>query len=233
MELHPIAFIQTPFTQKFGIPRQSHLALNIEGTINFQPEYCNPDYLRGIEQFTHLWLTFGFHQHFNQASSPLVRPPRLGGNKKVGVFASRSSFRPNPIGLSLVRNKKVKVTGGQLQLVVADIDMLNGTPIFDIKPYIPYSDNATQANAGYAEQIPKASLTVTFSNEADSHLKAWQSQYPDLKHLLITMLSLDPRPAYKKTATDEKTYALCVYDLDVEWRVIDDRVLITQIMPIE
>lgn len=229
MNLHPIALIETPFTQKFGIPRQGNLAADIEGIIKFEPEYCNPDYLRGIEQFTHLWLTFGFHQHFDKSSQPLIRPPRLGGNEKIGVFASRSSFRPNPIGLSLVKNKGVAFSQGQLQLTVSDVDMLNGTPIFDIKPYIPYSDAALNPNAGYAAQAPIPNLQVSFTDESRQQAKGWENQYPDLTHLLVTMLSLDPRPAYKKTSVDAKRYALQVYDLDIEWAVENDQVLITQI----
>lgn len=229
MRLHPIGKIETPFTQKFGIPRQGSLAKGIVGIINFEPNYCNIDYLRGIEQFSHLWLTFGFHQHLEKVAQPLVRPPRLGGNEKIGVFASRSSFRPNPLGLSLVKNKEVIASEGNLKLVVEGVDLLCGTPIFDIKPYIPYSDTATGAAAGYASEMPDTRTTVTFTDTSLQQVHASQDKYPDLMNIIITMLKCDPRPAYKKKKSDEKLYIMSVYDLDVMWIANENNIVVKDI----
>lgn len=229
----PIGYISTPFTEKFGIPRQPAVAEDIEGTIQFTPEYCNPDFLRGIEQFSHLWLIFSFHQHVAHASTPLVRPPRLGGNKKIGVFASRSSFRPNHIGLSLVRYASHTYANGQLHLTVKDIDLLNQTPILDIKPYIAYSDKPTTAYSGYAETPPPQPLNITYTLAAQHQLNQRQEQYPQLAFILAKVLPADPRPAYKRAHSDEKQYALRLWDLDILWHVRDSAVVVEQIKKFE
>ena len=232
MHIKPIAHIETPFSQKFGIPRQGNLAAGVLGIIRFEPEFCNPDYLRGIEQFSHLWITFGFHQHEGKQPSPLVRPPRLGGNKKLGVFATRSSFRPNGLGLSVVEIKGVQSNDNQLILKVAGVDMLNHTPVFDIKPYIPYADAFPQALSGFAANEPQRVFSVSYSNGANQELAIWQMHYPQLPHILKTVLEADPRPAYKANNADPKHYKIQLFDLDIEWKVEEQLITVLSIQQI-
>lgn len=215
----PIAEIRTPFREKFGIPRQAALADGIYGTIVFTKAYGNPDYIRGIEAFSHLWLTFVFDQHLSQQPSALIRPPRLGGNKKIGVMASRSSFRPNPIGLSLVRYVSHEFINGRLELTVSGVDLVDKTPILDIKPYIAYSDCVPDAVCGYAPSAPVAQLNVNYIEPAQIQLNSFAERYPTLPKTLDIMLSQDPRPAYKREKVDSKTYHVGVFDLDVTFNV--------------
>ncbi|MBT0585752.1 tRNA (N6-threonylcarbamoyladenosine(37)-N6)-methyltransferase TrmO [Alteromonas oceanisediminis] len=219
MHVEPIGFITTPYSQKFGIPRQPALARSVEGTIHFTATFNDTDYLRGIDQFSHLWLLFAFHEHLDRPPTALVRPPRLGGNSKIGVFASRSSFRPNPIGQSLVEYKHHRVNNGALQLTVAGIDLLDGTPILDIKPYIPYADSVANAQAGYADTPPGESLSVAFSDAAQQDLLTHQARYPSLKSVIELSIAQDPRPAYKARVHDDKIYTLRLYHIDIRWHV--------------
>ncbi|WP_100643275.1 tRNA (N6-threonylcarbamoyladenosine(37)-N6)-methyltransferase TrmO [Alteromonas facilis] len=229
LQIHPIGKIETPFSEKFGIPRQGVIADGVEGIIHFEPEYSHPDYIRGIEQFSHLWLIFAFDQHVAQPHSALVRPPRLGGNAKMGVFATRSSFRPNHLGMSLVRYLDHSFDQGQLTLTVSGVDLLTQTPIFDIKPYIHYSDSIDDAQCGYANLAPSARLSVVFSEMAKTQLLTYQSTLPQLKSVITQMLRQDPRPAYKQQKEDPKHYACRVYDLDVKWHVDGDKAIVSSL----
>ena len=161
--LRPIAHIESDFTTKFGIPRQSGIVEGLEARIIFEGEYANPDALRGIESFSHLWLIWQFSENLREDWSPTVRPPRLGGNERLGVFATRSPFRPNALGLSCVRLLRTeRDEKGALSLIVAGADLMNGTPIFDIKPYIPYADCHPEAASGFAPaSFADAALTLT------------------------------------------------------------------------
>ncbi len=184
-----IAYIHTDFPTKFGIPRQSGLADTV-ATIVFEPEFRCDEALRGIEQYSHLWLLWEFSQVKDKGWSPTVRPPRLGGNKRVGVFATRSPFRPNPVGLSCVKLKGVEKTSQGSVLVVEGADLMDGTPIYDIKPYIPYADCKQEATAGFAQEKKDYSLNVNCSEEQINKLPE------DKRRPLLQVLSQDPRPSY-------------------------------------
>ena len=189
-EIEPIAHIRTPFPEKFGIPRQSGLVAEAKGTIVFDPKYRDPDALRGIEGFSHLWLIWGFSAVEQDGFTPLVRPPRLGGNEKRGVFATRSPFRPNELGLSVVRLEGVEKTKGKgVVLNVSGVDLLDKTPIYDIKPYLPYADAHPDASGGFASDPNEGVLIV---NCDDGILK----RLGDDAAAVLAALARDPRPAY-------------------------------------
>jgi tRNA-Thr(GGU) m(6)t(6)A37 methyltransferase TsaA len=220
IKIQPIGTIRTPYKEKFGIPRQPGLAQSAIGEITFLEEFNDPNYLRGIEQFSHLWLLFHFHQTADKGHAPLVRPPRLGGNQKLGVFATRSTFRPNGIGMSVVEFGTVSYENKQLSLMVKGIDLLDGTPILDIKPYVPYADNIEQATGGMAQLSPEL-MDVTFSKQANGQLNKLEQPYPFLGSLIREVLGQDPRPAYHQNTQVDKTYGITLYDLNIQWQVID------------
>lgn len=210
--MKPVATIRTPFREKFGIPRQPGLVSSATGTVELLPPFNRPDVFSGLEGFSHVWLIWLFHAVPAGQWKPLVRPPRLGGNRKVGVFASRSPFRPNSIGLSAVRLERVHDT----KLDVSGVDLLDGTPILDIKPYIPYSDALVDAKDGFAAGPPAARLQVAISRQAEEQLRL----RPDgerLRELIIACIETDPRPAYKRGETGE--YGFRLEDFDLRWRV--------------
>lgn len=189
-EIEPIAHIRTPFPEKFGIPRQSGLVAEAKGTIVFDPKYRDPDALRCIKTFSHLWLIWGFSEVEQDEFSPLVRPPRLGGNEKCGVFATRSPFRPNELGLSVVKLDGVEKTKGKgTVLEVSGVDLLDKTPIYDIKPYIPYADAHPEASGGFASDPDEGVLIVDCDDEILERLD-------DDATAVLAALARDPRPAY-------------------------------------
>jgi tRNA-Thr(GGU) m(6)t(6)A37 methyltransferase TsaA len=202
----PIGHLATPFADKFGIPRQPSLAPHATGTLKLLPPYNRAEAVRGLEAFSHVWLTFVFHQSA-ESWKPTVRPPRLGGNTRFGVFASRSPFRPNPIGLSLVELVKIETESG-VTLTFKGVDLVNGTPILDIKPYIPYAESLPAARGGFAAEAPPE-LAVVFSPLAESQLK------PGLRELIEDVLKQDPRPAYADDAN--RIYGVRLYQYDVKW----------------
>lgn len=222
INIQPIGKINTPYKEKFAIPRQPGLAKSAKGEIIFFEEFNDPNYLRGIEQFSHLWLIFHFHQTADKGHSPLVRPPRLGGNKKLGVFATRSTFRPNGMGMSVVEFVAVNYQNNQLSLTVRGIDLLDGTPILDIKPYVPYADNILQASGGIAQHSP-IQMAVTFTAQATGQIEKLEHQYPLLNSLIQEVLAQDPRPAYHKDTLPDKIYGMTLYDMNIQWQVINQR----------
>jgi len=222
INIQPIGKIHTPYKEKFAIPRQPGLAKSAEGIITFFEAFNDPNYLRGIEQFSHLWLLFHFHQTADKGHSPLVRPPRLGGNQKLGVFATRSTFRPNGIGMSVVEFGAVSYQNKQLILTVKGMDLLDGTPIVDIKPYVPYADSIPLASAGMAQNSP-ALMAVTFTEQAHGQLNRLKERYPKLRSLIQEVLSQDPRPAYHTDAHPDKNYGMTLYDLNIKWQVINQQ----------
>lgn len=193
MEIKPIAFIRTEFPEKFGVPRQSGLARNLKGRIVFEPEYRNPDALRGLEGFSHIWLIWEFSANRSTGAwQPTVRPPRLGGNMHMGVFATRSPFRPNPLGLSCVKIASIENSAADGPVInVLGADLMDGTPIYDIKPYIKYADSHPEAVCGYVDTLPERSVKVVVPDE----IRLEFEDEPFYKSLLDT-LSLDPRPSY-------------------------------------
>lgn len=191
MQLKTIAHIRNDFTEKFGIPRQSGLVQTALSQIIFEPQYRNPEALRGLEQYTHLWLIWQFSEAVRADWSPTVRPPRLGGNKRMGVFATRSPFRPNPLGLSCVRLEAIDLhTAEGPVITVSGADIMNGTPIYDIKPYLPYADSYPEASNGFALCDKGAQLNVIIPEELGEIL-------PESKRAaLVEILAQDPRPQY-------------------------------------
>ena len=214
-EIRPIAHIRTDFPDKFGIPRQSGLLDMLESRIVFEPEYRVPEAIRGIEEWSHLWLIWQFSEAIREEWSPTVRPPRLGGNTRVGVFATRSPFRPNPIGLSCV--KLLRVEG--CDLIVTCADMVDGTPIYDIKPYLPYADAHPDARGGFAEAVFGEKLAVDFPPELLARL-------PEAKRAAaVKLLAEDPRPAVR-TKDAERIFGLRFAGFEIKFRVADDRLTV-------
>ena len=200
MKISPVAHIRTEFTNKFGIPRQSGRVPSLVGRIEFVPEWRDPDAVREIESFSHLWLIFDFSESHREKHSSTVRPPRLGGNRRVGVFASRSPYRPNSLGLSCVKLERIEKTKDKgTVLVVSGVDLLDGTPIYDIKPYIPYADCVPDAVGGYADAEASHSLEVEFPAELLCKVPE------DFREALIACIGDDPRPAYRDDPEREYT----------------------------
>lgn len=213
-EMKVIARIHSDFATKFGIPRQSGLVKELRSTVVFEPEYRNADALRGIEGFNYLWLIWQFSEAVRQDWSPTVRPPRLGGNTRMGVFATRSPFRPNPIGLSSVRLEGVEVhpEWGTV-LLVSGADLMDGTPIYDIKPYVPYADCHEDALSGFTGTTPRHMLTVEFP-------ETWLQKVPEEKRAALTaVLANDPRPSYQHDP--ERVYGFVFAGLEVRFTVAE------------
>lgn len=224
--LSTIAIIHSPYKEKFAVPRQPGLVPSATALLEIIPPYDDINAFSGLEEFSHLWLTFIFHKNKQQTNwQPMVRPPRLGGNKRIGVFATRSPNRPNPIGLSLVEFHGVIKKQGKLFLRLSNIDLVDGTPIVDIKPYIPYADAKPNASAGFAQQLPDTRMKIEFSLPA---LQALGSNI-ELKQLIIEVLKQDPRPAYRKGATDNKVYAMHLHNFNISWQVNELATLVQNI----
>jgi tRNA-Thr(GGU) m(6)t(6)A37 methyltransferase TsaA len=215
-EFRSIGIMTTPFKQKFGIPRQSQSISTATGTIQFSPDINPTNACRGLEAFSHLWISFIFHENIQGGWKDTVRPPRLGGNEKVGVFATRSTFRPNPIGLSVVKNGGLNEHN---KLVVEGVDLLDQTPIIDIKPYVHYADSVNDAISGFAEFAPKKKMPVEYSKLAYLKLQTLVNAYPQLEALLTNILEQDPRPAYKTATKDDKIYSILLHNFDIKWQV--------------
>ncbi len=219
-ELEVIARVEAPYKEKFGIPRQPNLAEAAISHLVFESKFNSIDFIKGIEQHSHIWLLFLFHENLSQGYKAQVRPPRLGGNSKLGVFATRATFRPNGIGMSAVKLLGNEVIDEQLVLKVQGADLLDGTPIVDIKPYIPYSDCLPQAESELAQEQEEHQLEVTFSSKANIQLAEFKSgKYELLAELIEQVLQQDPRPAYKKNKDDNKEYGIRLYDLNIKWQV--------------
>lgn len=223
MELTPIATIHSQFPEKFGVPRQSGLVEELEATIVFTPAFRTPDALRGIEGFSHLWLIWGFHLAQREGWSATVRPPRLGGNERLGVFATRSPFRPNPLGLSCVKLDRVEWDGPQSPTIhVLGADLVDGTPIYDIKPYVPYSDCRPEAAEGFAPR-PQGGLTINFAPGVEERVP------PEERAALRGVLAQDPRPHYH---TDpHRVYGLTFAGLEVKFTVEGDILTVREVEP--
>ena len=223
INLTAIGKIVSPYQEKFAIPRQPGIVSAAKGNIILLGNANNIELVRGLEQFSHLWLIFIFHATHDQGWKPLVRPPRLGGNKKIGVLATRSTFRPNPIGMSVVKLEGIreeKLSNGKRQVIIdiSGLDLLNATPIIDIKPYLPYCDSINSASAGFAQSEPLADLKVYFNEKVAMELSKHQQQYPELKQLIYQVLAQDPRPAYKKNKVDQKIYGMSLYQFNIIWK---------------
>lgn len=220
--VEPIAYIKTDFSSKFGIPRQSGLVDELEAKIIFEPQYRIPEAFRGLEGYSHVWLLWQFSECADKEWSPTVRPPRLGGNKRMGVFASRSPFRPNSIGLSCVKLISIdKTEESGTVLTVSGADLLDGTPIIDVKPYLPYVDSHPEASGGFALQEKEGSLNVDFASELLSYIPA------DKQEALKAVLKQDPRPQYQNDP--ERIYGLEFAGYDVRFKVKENLLTVVEI----
>ena len=223
MEIEIIAHIHTDFENKFGLPRQSGLVEGLMGEIVFEPKYRNPDAVRGIEGFSHLWLRWEFSKAKRDGWSATVRPPRLGGNERMGVFATRSPFRPNPLGLSCVKLEKVEIdTVRGPVITVSGIDMLDGTPIYDIKPYVPHADLREDAVGGFADVHRDDKVDVVFPEELLARVPEGK------KAALIGVLEGDPRPSYQDDP--ERIYGFGFAGIEVKFRVSAGVLTVTDII---
>lgn len=222
LTLRPIAYIHTDFPSKFGIPRQSGLVSSLHGTIIFEPEYQNPDALRGLEEYSHIWLIWEFSESIRGSWSPTVRPPRLGGNQRKGVFATRSPFRPNPLGLSSVKLESIEWnTPHGAVLHVLGADLMDKTPIYDIKPYLPYVDSHEDATGGFAHLHKDEKLEVIIPNQ-------WQAMLSPQDLASITgILQQDPRPAYQKDP--ERIYGFSFSNMEIRFTVKEKTAVIQSI----
>lgn len=231
MSLNTIALIHSPYKEKFAVPRQPGLVPSAKAELEILPPYDDINAFSGLDEFSHLWLVFIFHKN-NQPENwkPTVRPPRLGGNKRLGVFATRSPSRPNPIGLSLAEYHGIKKRDGKIYLQLSNIDLVDGTPIIDIKPYLPYADAKPNALAGFAQQSPEPLMQIEFSTEALTTIKRIKDNYSELQQLIIEILQQDPRPAYRRGTKDNKIYAVHLSDFNVSW--VNDE-LTTTVIKIE
>ncbi len=211
MEMKVIARVRSGFSEKFGIPRQSGLSDSSEARVVFEPEYRVPEALRGLEGFSHIWLIWEFSEAARDTWSPTVRPPRLGGNARMGVFATRSPFRPNPIALSVVRLKRIeRVEGLGDTLVVSGADILDGTPVYDVKPYLPYADSVPDAAGGFADGAPER-LAVDMPEAVEAALPE------EMRAAVRELLSLDPRPRYQHNP--ERVYGMSYGGFNVRFTV--------------
>ncbi|KHD89791.1 MAG: molecular chaperone DnaJ [Bdellovibrio sp. ArHS] len=233
-EFAAIGHVRTPFKDKFGVPRQPGLAAEAKGVIKLLPDPDLKTALKSLDEFSHLWIVFVFHEHGGKNWKPSIRPPRLGGNRKVGVLASRSPHRPNPIGLSAVSIEKIDLeAAGGPEIHVGSVDLIDGTPVLDIKPYIPYADSIPDANAGWAsEPIPR--FAVHFTSEAEAEIeKRDPNGEKNLRSLIVSILELDPRPAFQKRqnpVSDRETwgrrYGFYVLEHDVKYEIQDGHFLV-------
>lgn len=221
-----IGHIRTDFPDKFGVPRQSGLVESLEGTIIFQPEYRNPEAVRGLEEFSHIWILWQFSRSKKDNWSATVKPPRLGGKKRVGVFATRSPYRPNDIGLSCVRLKSIEEHEQEgMVLQVSGVDLVDGTPIYDIKPYIPFTDCHPEASQGYTGKTRTHQLKVVFPQEL-------LGKYPpEKREAIIGVLAQDPRPAYVKDP--QRLYGVAFAGFDVRFQVEDECLTVREVAPLK
>ena len=229
IEFKQIGVINSPFKEKFGVPRQPGLVPQIQATLELLPPYDQAEAVSGLEGYSHVWIQFLFHKTQRDEWQPTVRPPRLGGNRRVGVFASRSPFRPNPIGLSVVKLEGVDCTGGKVVLELSGVDLVDGTPVLDIKPYVPYVDSIPGAVSGFAPTPPEGVLKVSFSSTAKSQLER-RPDGPKLRAQIKALLETDPRPAYlARGQQQDRVYGIRLYDFDLRWRVRGDEAEVLEI----
>lgn len=225
MEITPIAYFRSPFTSKFGIPRQSGLVENLRGHIVFCDEYRNVEALRGLSDFDYLWLIWGFSANVDAPKHPTVRPPRLGGNRRMGVFATRSPFRPNNLGLSSVKIEAVDTDSADAPvIVVSGADLMDGTPIYDIKPYLPFTDSHPQAAAGFVDSVQWHPLQVVYETPLPS---TWEEEQ---RQALTEVLQQDPRPSYHHDA--QRIYGMTFAHHNIRFTVDDKTLHVSEISPL-
>jgi tRNA (adenine37-N6)-methyltransferase len=222
--LQPIARIHSCFTEKFGIPRQSGLTKSATASLEMLPPFDRREMVNGLDKFSHIWIHFLFHETVADGWRPTVRPPLLGGQKRVGVFASRSPHRPNFLGLSVVRLTAIRIAGKKLFLDISGVDILDQTPVFDIKPYLPYSDRVADATSGYSGQ-PEVQAQIAYTEGAAAACAAYlQERGRDLQGLISEILQQDPRPASQRAG--EREYGMLLWDMNIRWQAGSEGVLV-------
>lgn len=217
--VNTIGFIRSCFKDKFGVPRQPGLINLVNAHLEFAASYDATDIYHTLEGASHIWIVFLFHHCMEQQARLSVRPPRLGGNRKLGVFATRSTHRPNPIGLSVVALAGIEQVGRDISFLLRGADLVDGTPVLDIKPYLPGSEAISEATTGYAAEPPQSRFDVVFSPHAGQQCEQYAAQWPGLKTLIASVLSQDPRPAYLNDMLGDRVFSIRLYDLDVHWSV--------------
>jgi tRNA-Thr(GGU) m(6)t(6)A37 methyltransferase TsaA len=224
----PIGIIDSCFKEKFGIPRQPGLATEARAVLKVFPPFDQLEAFKGLADFSHIWIIFVFHSGMRDNWKATVRPPRLGGNRRAGVFSTRSGFRPNPIGLSAVRFEKIVREKKETRLYLGGVDLMDGTPVLDIKPYLPYADAICDASGGFAPSIPETRIRVDFSPEARAVcLEKERSGYPGLTRLIEQLLKMDPRPAYYASTPQKNHFGMKVYDFNVRWEIAEGAAYVT------
>ncbi|OGT19586.1 MAG: tRNA (N6-threonylcarbamoyladenosine(37)-N6)-methyltransferase TrmO [Gammaproteobacteria bacterium RBG_16_57_12] len=227
-----IGIIHSCYKEKFAVPRQPGLVMDDQTVLELLPPYNRVEALHDIEGYSHLWIVFVFHANAQDGWKPTVRPPRLGGNRRTGVFASRSPFRPNPIGLSLVELSHIGQENGKILLHLKGADLLDGTPVLDIKPYLPYAEALPQARGGFAAQAPGSDREVIFTHEADTACRVReQAGRTDLRRFIIQLLQQDPRPAYASEDAN-RIYGARLFDFDLKWTITADRISVIALEPV-
>ena len=228
--LEPIGIVRSGFREKFGIPRQPGLVSKMPADLEIFPPFDRDEAFRGLEGFSHVWILFVFHANAQRNSwKPTVRPPRLGGNTRLGVFATRSGFRPNPIGMSAVSLEGFSRKKGRLVLHLRGVDLLDGTPVLDIKPYLPYADSLPHATGGFADTRPATDKDVTFTPEAEQACRDAELDHPGFSEIVVQLLRSDPRPAYRGGCPDGKDFGLALYDRNVRGVCEHERIIVTEI----
>lgn len=229
----PIGRMRTCFSEKFGIPRQPGLVPEAAGTIELFPPYDREETVRGLTTFSHIWVVYLFHGNRTDGWRPTVRPPRLGGNRRVGVFASRSPFRPNPIGMSALRLCGTERKEGRRLIHVSGVDILDRTPVLDIKPYLPWTDSIPHAEAGFAPEPPEAEIPVTFTAAAAETCIALEAgPRPGFRRLITRVLALDPRPAYRSKDAPGRVFGMKIHDRNIRWEVGASEIRVLSIDPV-
>lgn len=224
----PVAVVRSCFKTKFGIPRQPGLVPEATGEIVFQPPCNQPNAVRGLESFSHIWVLFVFHENIRQEWKATVRPPRLGGDRRVGVFASRSPFRPCPIGMSVLKLNDIICRGPKVALSVSGLDLLDGTPVLDVKPYVTYVDSIPDATSGFAPNAPDPdAMAVTFTPEAAADCNAVSRCIPGFTDLVRKLIAANPRPAYQHE--DGRAYSLFLHEYEVLWQADQDTASVIEI----
>jgi tRNA-Thr(GGU) m(6)t(6)A37 methyltransferase TsaA len=226
--LSPIGIISSCYKEKFGIPRQAGQAADARATLELLPPFNRPEAVQGLETFSHIWLLFLFHRNLGQGWKPTVRPPRLGGNRRMGVFATRSPFRPNSIGLSAVELESIQCKGSRILLHLKGVDIMDGTPVIDIKPYLPYADCIATAYGGYADEAPQRLVEIRFTPEvAETVRDLEENNYPGLRQLIIDTLRTDPRPAYYRRQPQKTCFGMKIHDFDLRWQFWEGRIVVS------
>lgn len=228
-----IGEVNSPFKEKFSVPRQPNLADSVKGRIVFYPPFNQAALFLGLEQYSHIWLQFVFDQTAQQGWKPSVRPPRLGGNKKLGVFATRSPFRPNPLGLSCVKLEAIETDQQQqTSLLISGLDLVDKTPIIDIKPYVPYADSLEQATSELSAKPPEHLAAVVFSDQLTELLADIHKTEPDFQKVVEQVLIQDPRPAYHQQSQKEREYGVRLFNWNIRWSVKDNQCVVSDILPV-